>query len=67
MLLECQLSKHLWECVENWIREIGVLQYAITEKTNILGELNKAYWLNIVILNTHFKPASSEDIYETKL
>ena len=52
MLIESHVSETLWSNVESWICEIGVLDYTITNKTNLLGELNKAYWLNIVILNT---------------
>ena len=32
--------------------EIGVREYTIDEQTVILGELQKSYWMNVVILIT---------------
>ena len=52
MLIDCQISTRLWIRVESWINEIMVSQYTLTNEKKILGELDKAYWINIVILNT---------------
>ena len=52
MLINCQVSSILWIRVESWINEIMVSQYTLTEELKILGELDKAYWINIIILNT---------------
>ena len=50
MLIECDKIKALWLKVENWISEIGVIDYSITNSTIILGELHKSHWLNAIIL-----------------
>ena len=52
MLLECDNVKNLWLNVENWIAEIGVVNYHLNNKTIILGELHKAHWINAIILIT---------------
>ena len=46
MLIQCQIPKSLWTTVEEWIREIRVLEYELTKKND------KAHWLNKVILKT---------------
>ena len=50
MLIECDNVKSLWLEVENWISDIGVVNYHINNRTIILGELHKAHWINAVIL-----------------
>ena len=52
MLINCQVSLILWIGVESWINQIMVTQYSLTDELKILGELDKAYWINIIILNT---------------
>ena len=52
MLIECNMVKALWQEVELWISEIGVVDYTINDRIIILGELQKAHWLNAVILLT---------------
>ena len=52
MLINCQVSSVLWIRVESWINEIMVSQYTLTDKVKILGGVDKAYWINIIILNT---------------
>ena len=52
MLIECGKVKTLWMEVENWIAEVGVVGYVITDRLIILGELQKAHWINAVILLT---------------
>ena len=52
MLIECGKVKTLWTEVKNWIAEVGVVDYLINEKIIVLGELQKAHWINAVILLT---------------
>ena len=53
MLIECVKVKSLWTEVENWIAEVGVVGYLITDRITVLGELQKAHWINAVILLTN--------------
>ena len=52
MLIEFENVKTLWHEVENWISEIGVIEYLINENIIILGELQRAHWLNAIIVIT---------------
>ena len=52
MLTYFEMVQKLWREIETWISEIGVLEYVIDDNTIIVGELQKYYWLNIIILNT---------------
>ena len=52
MLIECDKVKSLWLEVERWISEIGVVNYLINDRIIILGEFQKAHWVNAVILLT---------------
>ena len=52
MLVECENVKILWHEVEEWIEEIGVIEYMINDNIVILGELQRAHWLNAIILIT---------------
>ena len=52
MFIECEKIKSLWTEVESWIAEIGVVDYLINDRIIILGELQKAHWINAVILLT---------------
>ena len=52
MLIQCEIVQVLWRKVESWISEIGDLDYVIDDRNIIVGELQKSYWLNIIILNT---------------
>ena len=52
MCLHCEIVKQLWREVEDWISQIGVVDYAITEGTFILGELRKSHWLNSIVIIT---------------
>ena len=38
--------------MEDWLSEIGLANYTIDEQKIILGEYQKSYWINIVILMT---------------
>ena len=52
MLIECDKIRSLWTEVESWIAEIGVVDYIINDRIILLGELQKAHWINAVILLT---------------
>ena len=52
ILINCQVSSMLWIRVESLINEIMVTQFTLTDESKILGELDKAYWIKITILNT---------------
>ena len=51
-LIECENVKILWHDVESWIAEIGCMDYLINDNIIVLGELQKAHWLNAIILIT---------------
>ena len=50
MFINCTISQQLWREVEYWLSEIGLIDYIIDEQKIILGEYQKSYWVNIVIL-----------------
>ena len=50
MLIECDKVKSLWLEVERWISEIGVVNYLINDRIIILGEFQKAHWVNLILL-----------------
>ena len=52
MLLYCTLSSNLWDHVERWIRNLGMENYHLTDRRKILGDLENANLINIIILNT---------------
>ena len=51
MFLHCKIVKQLWREVEDWISHIGVVDYAVTDETIILGELKKSHWLNSIVFS----------------
>ena len=66
MLIHCQISTDLWMRVESWINEIGVTQYSLTDELKTLGELDRAYWINIIILNTKLQN-STPSLFKVKM
>ena len=52
MLINCTISQQLWSEVEFWLSEIGLKDYKIDEQKIILGETEKSYWINMVLLIT---------------
>ena len=52
MLINCRISQQLWSEVELWLSEIGLKDYKIDETKIILGENEKSYWVNMVLLIT---------------
>ena len=52
MLIECEIVQTLWHNIEEWIAFIGVVDYSIENSVIVLGELQKSFWLNAIILIT---------------
>ena len=52
MLINCRISQQLWSEVKHWLSEIGLKDYKIDETKIILGENEKSYWVNMVLLIT---------------
>ena len=52
MLINCTISQSLWTEVEGWLSEIGLANYVIDEQKIVLGEYQRSYWINIVLLMT---------------
>ena len=52
MLITCPKSDKLWRDVESWLEEIGLTEYNIDEQKIILGENQKSYWINAIIVIT---------------
>ena len=52
MLLYCEISKELWFKVENWIIELGMENYHLTNSRIVLGDLENASSINAIILLT---------------
>ena len=50
MLIQSEVVDQLWRRIGNWIVEIGVQEYTIGEDIVIVVELNKAYWINLIVL-----------------
>ena len=52
MLIECEIVQSLWHEIEEWIAFIGVVNYSIENSVIVLGELQKSFWINAIILIT---------------
>ena len=52
MLIECNITKELWREAWNWIIEIGVPGYHLSEEKIITGELEKSVCINTIIMLT---------------
>ena len=52
MLLNCEISKELWFKVENWIIELGMENYRLTNGGIVLRDLENASSINTIILLT---------------
>ena len=52
MLITCSKVTSLWRDVENWIRNLGITEYHLTERRKIIGDLENSGQINIIILNT---------------
>ena len=52
MFIKCRIVRDLWAEVRNWIVEMGVPNYYLTEEKIILGEFEKSVCINTIILLT---------------
>ena len=52
MLIQCHISRELWECVRDWIVEIGMPNYNLSDARIILGDMENAVCINSIILLT---------------
>ena len=52
MLIKCRVIRELWSEVRNWIVELEVSNYYLTEEKMIIVELEKSVCINTVILLT---------------
>ena len=52
MLLFCEVSRHLWTEVQDWIIEIGMVDYHLSNNRIIEGDLENALSVNSFILLT---------------
>ena len=49
MLIDCVISQDVWSQVERWIRSLGMLDYILTDRRKILGDLENNPSINITI------------------
>ena len=61
MLIDCPKVKDLWSKVEFWIRSLGMVDYHLTDRKKILGDLENSSQVNIILLNV------KKTIYQAKL
>ena len=52
MLIQCRISRDLWDSVRDWIAEIGMLNYNLSDTRIILGDMENAVCINTIILLT---------------
>ena len=52
MLLYCPIITELWEKVNSWLREVGLIDYNLTETRIILGDVENGVIPTTVILLT---------------
>ena len=51
MLIDCVKVRELWVNVETWIQSLGMVDYHLTDRKKILGDLENSSQLNIILLN----------------
>ena len=61
MLVDCSRVRGLWSKVETWIRSLGMIDYHLTDRKKILGDLENSPQINIIIL------IAKTTIYQSKL
>ena len=59
MLLDCEIVKELWGRMEGWIFELGMVNYHLSNRRIVLGDLENALAINTIILLT------KNDIYNS--
>ena len=52
MLLKCPVIVELWEQVNEWLKEIGFINYNLTETKKILGDIDNGNITTTIILLT---------------
>ena len=52
MILECIHSRKLWSDVADWIIQLGMIDYNLSDMTKILGDLEIALSINCIMLLT---------------
>ena len=52
MLIQCPIIRNLWGCVRDWIEELGMQNYNITDSKIIIGDTENALCINSIILLT---------------
>ena len=52
LLLFCEFIKKLWKEISNWIIELGMSDYNLTDRKIIVGDLENALAINSIILST---------------
>ena len=52
MLLYCPIITELWKKVNSWLREVGLIDYNLTETRIILGDVENGVIPTTVILLT---------------
>ena len=60
-MIDCVISQELWSQVEMWIRSLGMCDYILTDRREIIGDLENNPSINIIILN------SKKILYRAKL
>ena len=57
----CNSVYDLWSSLENWIRSLGMIDYHLTDRKKIIGDLENPSQINIILLNV------KKTIYQSKL
>ena len=52
MLIKCDISRDLWNSVQNWIIELGMENYHLSDAKIVLGDLENILSINTIILLT---------------
>ena len=61
MLIDCVKVQDLWSKIEAWIQSLGMVDYHLTDRKKILGDLENSPQINIILLNV------KKTIYQSKL
>ena len=49
MLIQCRISKDLWDGVRDWVVEIGMPNYNLSDARIILGDMDNAVCINSIL------------------
>ena len=55
MLIDSVKVQDLWSKVEAWIQSLGMVDYHLTDRKKILGDLENSPQINIILLNVEKK------------